>query len=356
MRSSDAARISSGGQYSDVTRPDGDPDPGALVSLDEIRDAAQRIRGVVLRTPLLRLDEQTLVKPESLQPTGSFKIRGAYNTLAQLTPEERQRGVVAHSSGNHAQAVARAARMLGIRAVVVMPENAPAVKVAGVTRDGAEIVFVGPDNVERVARAHEIAHRDGSVLVSSADDRRVVTGQATCGLEIVEQLAELSVGAPVSVLVPVGMGGLSAGIATAVKQLLPTATVMGVEPALAADTRDSLAAGRPVAWSSADTARTMADGLRAEAPAPIPFAHQMHYLDGVLTVEEAEIAAAVRLAASALRLVLEPSGATALAALFAHRNKLPAGQVVVVASGGNVDEERYIELLSGGRSAAGGAA
>ncbi|HEY5488420.1 MAG TPA: pyridoxal-phosphate dependent enzyme, partial [Candidatus Limnocylindrales bacterium] len=223
----------------------------SLVTVEDVRQAAQRIRGVALRTPLLRFRELGFVKPENLQPSGSFKIRGAYNTLSQLSDEEKGRGVVAHSSGNHAQAVCLAARLLGIRAVVVMPDNAPQVKVDGVRRYGGEIVFVGPANEERVQRAHEIADAEGLALVSSADDRRVVAGQGTVGLEIVEQLDEMSdPGATdlLVVLVPVGLGGLAAGVALTVKSLRPDAQVWGVEPELAADTHDSLAAGERTPW------------------------------------------------------------------------------------------------------------
>jgi threonine dehydratase len=318
---------------------------GPLVSLADIRAAAERIRGVALRTPLLPFGDGSFLKPESLQPTGSFKIRGAYNAMAQLPKTELARGVVTHSSGNHAQAIARAARLLGTRAVVVMPENAPRSKVDGVRGDGAEIVFVGPHNSERVERAHQIAERDGLTLIPSADNLRVIAGQGTIGLEIIEQLAELGTAGTPVVLVPVGLGGLAAGIATAIKSLLPEAHVFGVEPELAADTRDSLAAGRPVAWPPERTAATSADGLRAESPAPRPFAHLRRHLDGVLTVSEAQIGRAVGLAARAARLVLEPSGAVALAALVERADELPAGPRVAVLSGGNVDAERYIDLL-----------
>ncbi len=322
-------------------------DEHTLVTINDIRAAAERLRGVALRTPLLPFRDGAYLKPESLQPTGSFKIRGAYNALAQLSADERSRGVVTHSSGNHAQAIARAARLLGIRALVVMPDNAPRIKVDGVRADGAEIIFVGPHNEERVARAHEIAERDGMNLVPSANDPRVIAGQGTIGLEIVEQLAELGVGEAPVVLAPVGLGGLAAGIATAVKSLLPAARVFGVEPALAADARDSLERGEVAAWPAEQTARTIADGLRGESPAALPFAHLRRYLGGVLVVEEDEIRRAMGVAAREARLVLEPSGATALAGLLGHAAELPAGPVVVVLSGGNVDPELYVELLAG---------
>jgi threonine dehydratase len=318
--------------------------PDELVTLADIRAAADRIAGVALRTPLLPFGGDNWLKPESLQPTGSFKIRGAYNALAQLTAVERARGVVTHSSGNHAQAIARAARLLGMRAVVVMPENAPAIKVAGVRADGAEIVFVGPHNAERVARAHQIADQQGLALVPSADNLHVIAGQGTIGLEIVAQLHEAGVAEAPVVFVPVGLGGLAAGVATAIKSLRTGAHVFGVEPELAADTRDSLAAGEIVAWAGEQTARTMADGLRGEAPAPIPFAHLRRHLDGMLTVSEDEIARALREAAWRAKLIIEPSGAVALAALLFHATELPAGARIALLSGGNADPARYLEL------------
>lgn len=318
-----------------------------LVTLNDVRAAHSRVRGLVVRTPLLRFRDVGFVKPENMQPTGSFKIRGAYNTLAQLSPDQRKIGIVAHSSGNHAQAVALAARLLGIRCVVVMPDNAPQIKIDGVRRNGGEIVFVGPANVERVARAHEIADRDGLELVSSANDVRVVAGQGTLGVEIVEQLAELGVADPLVVLVPVGLGGLAAGVSLAVKSLRPDAHVFGVEPELAADTHDSLAAGVRTPWPADQVGRTMADGLRGEAPAEIPFAYLQRYLDGVILVSEREIQEALGVAAGESKQVVEPSGAVALAGLLAHRDELPEGTVVAVLSGGNVDPERYLELLAG---------
>jgi threonine dehydratase len=318
----------------------------AMPTLNDVQAAAERIRGIALRTPLLPFRERDFIKAESLQPTGSFKIRGAYNTLAQLTREEREHGIVAHSSGNHAQAVARAGRLLGIRVVVVMPDNAPEIKVAGVKADGGEIVFVGPHNEERVTRAHEMADAEGLTLISSANDERIVCGQGTIGLELAEQLDEEGVASPPVVLVPCGLGGLSAGIALALKSLRLDARVIGVEPETAADTRDSLAHGELRPWPADKTSGTIADGLRAEAPAQIPFEIQKRYLDRVLTVSEEQIGEAVRVAAHEARLVLEPSGAVTLAALLHHRGDLPDDPVVAIASGGNVDPARYVEFLA----------
>ncbi len=302
--------------------------------------------GVVFRTPLLPFRKGSFIKAESLQKTGSFKMRGAYNALAQLTTDQRARGVVAHSSGNHAQAVARAARLLGLRAVVVMPSNAPAIKIAGVRSDGAEIVVVGPHNPERVARAHEIAEHEGLTLVPSANDIRVIGGQGTIGFEIAAQLLEFEIDAPPVVLLPIGLGGLAAGVAAAIHRIHPGAQVFGVEPALAADTRDSLTRGERVAWPVEQTGMTIADGLRGESVAEIPFAILQRHLAGVIVVEEDEIVNAMKVAAREAHLVLEPSGATSLAALLSHRDELPTGPVVVVASGGNVDPQRYVEWLA----------
>nr|MBA2255122.1 pyridoxal-phosphate dependent enzyme [Chloroflexota bacterium] len=237
----------------------------ALVSLQDIRDAAARLRGITVRTPLLRFGRPVLgdprgetrgyLKPENLQPIGAFKLRGAYNAIAQLTADERLHGVVAHSSGNHAQGVARAARLLGVAATIVMPRNAPRLKVAGVEGDGARIVTVSDDPEERASRAAELAVADGRTLVPPFDDARVVAGQGTIGLEIVEQIAELDGDEPpepLTVLVPIGGGGLAAGVAAAVKSLRPDARVFGVEPELAADARDSLREGRIVRWEPRD--------------------------------------------------------------------------------------------------------
>jgi threonine dehydratase len=318
-----------------------------VVTLEDIRAAADRLHGVAVRTPLLAFREGAWIKPESLQPTGSFKIRGAYNALASLDEEERSRGVVAHSSGNHAQALARAGRLLGVRVVVVMPSNAPRVKVAGVERDGAEIVFVGPHNAERVQRAHELADAEGLILIPSANLPAVIAGQGTAGLEIVEQLGELGVDGRATVLAPIGLGGLCAGIAVAVKSLRSDWNVVGVEPALAADTRESLERGQRVTWAAEDTARTVADGLRGESPAEIAFDLMRGRVSTVVTVEEDQIIDAMRLAAREAKLVLEPSGTASLAAFLNHRDTLPEGPIVILASGGNVDPDRYVEWLSG---------
>jgi threonine dehydratase len=338
---------------------------GGLVTLEDIRRAAAGLAGITVRTPLLpfgrpaagdpRGHPRTWVKPESLQPIGAFKLRGAWTAVSSLGPEARIRGVVAHSSGNHAQGVARAARLLGIPAVIVMPEDAPAVKVAGVRADGAEIVHVGPASDERVAMAERLVAGRGLVLIPAYDDVRIIAGQGTCGLEIVEQVAELGHGdEPLSVLVPIGGGGFAAGVATAVKALRPDARVLGVEPELAADAAESLRTGAIVRWGSDRVGRTAADGMRTSAVGTIPFRHLQAHLDGVVTVSEAGIARAMVRAARDARLVIEPSGATTLAAvLFDTGMADAAGHVVAIVSGGNVDPARYDELIAVGIAAGG---
>jgi threonine dehydratase len=315
-----------------------------LVTIEEIREAAARIRGAATRTPLLRWDDRTWLKPESLQPVGAFKMRGAYNTIAGLTDEERSRGVVTYSSGNHAQAVARAARLLGTRATIVMPENAPRVKVEGVRRDGAEIIFTGPSSGERHRIALDLVAEQGSVMIEPYDDRRIIAGQGTAGLEIAEDLPDVT-----SVLIPVSGGGLSAGIATAVKALAPEARVIGVEPELAADARESLAAGEIVSWDASLTTRTMADGLRVEHLGRLPFIHLRRFMDEIVTVSEEQMVEAIRRLAHAARIVAEPSGAAAMAAHLSGAAPQPKGddRRVIVISGGNIDPAQLAEFLGG---------
>ena len=322
----------------------------ALVTIDDVRRAAANLAGVAVRTPLLAFGTAgpggppVLLKAESLQPIGAFKIRGAYHAISTLTPEERARGVVTHSSGNHAQGVARAARLLGTRAVIVMPSNAPAIKRRRVEADGAEIVTVGPASDERAAMADRLATERGLTLIPPYDDDRVIAGQGTLGLEIAEDVPDLA-----AVLIPIGGGGLSSGVAVAVRALHPGARILGVEPEVAADARDSLRQGRIVRWSAEDVTRTMADGVRGQAIGRRPFAHLSRLMDDVVTVSEEEIAATVRLIAEETRLVVEPSGAVAPAAarFQAQQSSLAGlkGTVVAVVSGGNVDPERYRELL-----------
>jgi threonine dehydratase len=319
-----------------------------LVGIEAIREAAATLRGVAIRTPLVafgRPEARRFLKAESLQPIGAFKIRGAYVAVASLPSDERARGVITYSSGNHAQGVARAARLLGVPAVVVMPSDAPAVKKARVEADGAEVVVVGPSSEERQRVAEEIATERGLAIIPPFDDDRIIAGQGTVGLEIAEDLPDVA-----AVLVPIGGGGLASGVAAAVRALVPGARLIGVEPELAADARQSLREGRIVRWPAENVSRTIADGTRTTAIGRRNFAHLSRLLDDVVTVSEEEIAAGVRLAAEESRLVVEPSGALTVAAIafrsaeagLAHLD----GPVVAVVSGGNVDPGLYRTLLA----------
>jgi len=319
-----------------------------LVTIDEIRAAAATLTGVALRTPLVpfgRPERRQWLKAESLQPIGAFKLRGAYNAVASLSAAERAKGVITYSSGNHAQGVARAARLFGIPAVIVMPSDAPALKRARVEEDGAKVVIVGTASDERKQRAEEIAAARGLAIIPPYDDRRIVAGQGTCGLEIAESMPDVAV-----VLVPIGGGGLAAGVAAAISALAPSARVIGVEPELAADARESLAAGHIVRWEADRVSRTIADGTRTQSIGTLNFAHLRLQMERVVTVSEAEIAAAVRLAAEEARLVVEPSGALSIAAMRFHAAELGldpvAGPIVGVISGGNVDPELYRGYLA----------
>jgi threonine dehydratase len=319
-----------------------------LVDIAEIRAAAAVLAGVALRTPLVPFgapERRQWLKAESLQPIGAFKLRGAYHAAAVLTPEERGRGLITYSSGNHAQGVARAARLFGVPAVIVMPSDAPALKRARVEADGAEVVVVGTASDERKRVAEQLAAARGLSIIPPYDDRRIVAGQGTCGLEIAEDLADVA-----AVLVPIGGGGLASGVAAAIRALAPGARVIGVEPELAGDARESLEQGRIVRWEADQVSRTIADGTRTQSLGRLNFAHLSTQMDRVAVVCEAEIAAAVRLAAEEARLVVEPSGALPIAAMRFHARELgldPAdGPIVGVVSGGNVDPDRYLEYLA----------
>jgi threonine dehydratase len=311
-----------------------------LVTIDDIRAAAERIRGSVVRTPLIPApwgdpERPLWLKPENLQAIGAFKVRGAFNAIARLDEATRARGVVAYSSGNHAQAVAYAAAKYGISASIVMPEETPEVKITATRSHGAEVVLCAPGERERVA--DEVVSRTGGVLIPPFDHPDVIAGQGTIGLEIVEDLPDVA-----NVLVPVSGAGLASGVATAVKALAPRAKVIGVEPELAGDTAAGLAAGHRVDWSITDRSRTIADGLRSQ-PSELTFAHLQKLLDGVITVSENEIRDAVREIALRAHLVAEPSGATALAAY--RRGPTPTGPTVVIVSGGNVEATLLAEIL-----------
>jgi len=308
----------------------------SLVTLDEIRRAAAVLRGVAVRTPLLpadalseRVGVPVWLKPEMLQRGGAFKLRGAYTYVARMAPEERARGVIAPSSGNHAQAVALAARLFGVPATVVMPTTVSPAKRAGAERLGATVELAGTTTADRMQRAEEIAEATGQRIVPPYDDPTIVAGQGTAGLELVEDSAE-----PLgTVLVPVGGGGLSAGVAAAVKLLSPGTRVIGVEPAGAPTLTRARAAGRPVLL---ERTGSIADGLLAVQVGGVPFAHHQAYVDDVVTVEDEPMVAAMRFLLDRMKLVAEPSGAITVAALWSEVVR-PVGTTVAVLSGGNVE-------------------
>lgn len=323
-----------------------------LVGLETIRAAAARIAGIAIRTPLLRAPfarvagrgtgREIRLKAESLQPVGAFKMRGASNKILQLSPDEIRRGVITYSSGNHAQAVAYAAREVGAKAVIVMPSNAPAVKRAATLALGAEVVDVGVASSERLAKAEELVRKHGYVVIPPYDDEQIIAGQATCGLEIVEDLPDVDL-----VLSPVSGGGLLSGVAAAVKQMNPEIKVFGVEPELAADTAESYRTGKIATWPAELTSRTIADGLRTQSVGVRNFAHIRAFVDGIVTVSEAEIRAAMRAIVATTRLVPEPSGAVTTAALLFHASELPAyRKAAAIVSGGNVDPALLAEVLT----------
>jgi threonine dehydratase len=326
--------------------------PDQLITLETIRAAATRISSIAVRTPLVRAQfsglsghgqpREIYLKAESLQPIGAFKIRGASNKILQLTPEQISRGVITYSSGNHAQGVAYAAREVGAKAVIVMPSNAPAIKRAATLAMGAEIVDVGVASSERLAKSDELVRKHGYVVIPPYDDEQIIAGQATCGLEIVETLPEVDL-----VLAPVSGGGLLSGVAAAVKQLRPQAKVFGVEPELAGDTAESFRTGQIVTWPAELVSRTIADGLRTQSVGVRNFAHLQAFVEGIITVTESEIRAAMRAIVAATRLVPEPSGAVSTAALLFHAAQLPPYKTAVaVVSGGNVDPALLAQILT----------
>lgn len=317
-----------------------------LVTLDEIRAAKQRLAGVAVRTPLYRLERARLrmikladpdfdiyIKAESEQPIGSFKLRGAYNMVAQLSPESLRRGVITYSSGNHAQGVAYAARALGAKAVIVMPDNTPQIKKEATKALGAEIVTVGPSSSERQAKAEELAEQFGYSVIPPYDDAAIIAGQATCAMEILEQLPNVDL-----ILAPVSGGGLLSGTGAAVKLTAPVVQVWGAEPELAADAKESFEARRLIKWPAEKTTRTIGDGLRTQSLGTLNFEHVMAYVDGIIAVTEAEILSAMKAMLAATKLIPEPSGAVALAAALYHAQELPhVRKVAIVLSGGNLE-------------------
>ena len=315
-----------------------------LITLSDLTGAAARIAPVAVRTPLLpfdaaseRLGADIWVKPEMLQRGGAFKFRGEYNFLAQLSPEERARGVIAPSSGNHAQAVALAARLFGVKAVVVMPTTVTPAKRGGAERLGARIELAGTTTQDRMDRAMELVEAEGLTMVPPYDHEWIIAGQGTAGLEIAADMPDVE-----TVLVPVGGGGLSAGVATAIKLRAPRARVVGVEPTSAPKLSKAREAGRPVRIPAGGG---LADGLLAVEVGGITFAHHQRYVDEVVQVEDAALRCAMRLLLDRVKLVTEPSGAITVAALM-EGIVTPRGKTVAVLSGGNIEWAGLVPLVS----------
>jgi threonine dehydratase len=310
-----------------------------LVSLDDIRAAAERVRPVARLTPLIdvsaALGRPLFLKCESLQPGGAFKIRGAYNMVAQLTDDQRRRGVITFSSGNHGQAMALAARELGAPAVVVMPTTAPQIKIDGTRSFGAEVIFAGTTSVDRRTRAEAEAEKRGLTMVPPFDHEWIIAGQGTAGLEILEQLPDVR-----AVLVPIGGGGLVAGVAAAIKLTRPEVQVIGVEPSGAAAMKASVDAGHAV---TLDRTQSIADGLMPVRPGDLTFAHVQAYVDRIVTVDDPEIIDAVLWTFEKAKIVAEPSGAATVAAALGGVVD-SAGPIVAIVSGGNMGLERLEEL------------
>jgi threonine dehydratase len=318
-----------------------------LVSLADIEAAAVRIRPAARVTPLLEVPWPTgdgggrlLLKCENLQPMGAFKIRGAYNMLAQLPREALQRGVITYSSGNHGQAVALAAKTLGARAVIVMPTTAPSIKVEGARAYGAEVTFAGTTSLDRKQRAEELARERRLTIVPPFDHSMIIAGQGTVGLEILDQCPEVT-----AVLVEVGGGGLSSGVSAAIKQRSPHVRVVGVEPEGAPKMKRSLEAGQVV---TLEKTGSIADGLLTIRPGDLTFEHVRAFIDEVVTVPDDEMVRAIAWLFRNARLVVEPSGAVTVAALMRNLGGIDAsrGPVVAIVSGGNVEPEHYARYIS----------
>jgi threonine dehydratase len=313
-----------------------------IVTLEDIQQAHARLNGITVHTPAIDVTAEIadpgdtrrlFLKLENLQPIGAFKLRGAYNKIASLTPEERKRGVIAYSSGNHAQGVAYAARALNTKAVIVMPGNAPPIKLKATAGMGAEIVKVGAGSQERQLKAEELAAQHGYAIVPPYNDEKIIAGQGTMGLEILEQVPDVE-----TVLVPVGGGGMISGVAAAIKLSRPSVKVVGVEPALAADAQASFRSGKVVNLAAEEVTRTMADGLRTQSIGAINFEHIRKFVDDIVTVSEEEIREATRRLSMNPRTVAEPSGAVSVAGFLFHGKELPAATVhVAVISGGNIE-------------------
>lgn len=315
-----------------------------LVDLQQVEEAAARIEGRVRRTPVVPTSLGSthvpfLLKAECLQVTGSFKARGATNAVLQLSEDERARGVVTHSSGNHAQALARAAREAGIEATVVMPRSTPEVKRQATLQHGAHVELVEASH--RASRVEELREQTGAVFISPFDNAAIIAGQGTAGLEIIDDVPGLA-----SIWVPVSGGGLVSGIAAAVKARAPHVRVIGVEPELAGDLAEGFARRERVTWEAQRTARTIADGLRVQAVGELNWRHITAYVDDVVTVSEDAIRTAMRTIILECKLLAEPSGAVSVAGFLEHHELAGHGTAVAVVSGGNVEAELLREVLA----------
>jgi threonine dehydratase len=315
-----------------------------MITIEQIQAARRRIAGVARVTPLIDVSaaggRPFYLKCENFQPGGAFKIRGAFNMVSQLSDEQRRRGVITYSSGNHGQAMALAARTLGAPAVVVMPTTAPAIKIEGTRAFGAEVIFAGTTSSERRARAEAEAASRGLTMVPPFDHELIVTGQATTGLEILDQLPDVA-----AVVVPIGGGGLAAGVAAAIKQTSSRIAIIGVEPTGAAAMKVSLDAGKPVTLPKTET---VADGLMPVRPGDLTFELLKEFADAVITVDDEAIVDAVLWTLSKAKIVAEPSGAASIAAVLTgavDRNGRIDGPIVAIVSGGNVDLDRLSLLL-----------
>ena len=323
-----------------------------MITLSDLQSAQSLLQGVTVRTRLIEFPENMwgqppsvvqprfLLKPENQQPIGAFKLRGAYNKIASLSEADRKKGVISYSSGNHAQGVAYAARALNVKAIIVMPNNAPVIKREATAKLGAEIVLVGPASDERKAKAEQLAAQHGYVIVPPYNDEKIIAGQGTIGLEILDDLPEVD-----AVFSPVGGGGLISGVAAAIKLTNPKVKVIGVEPELAADAQASLRTGKIVQFPAEQVSRTLADGLRTQSVGPINFEHIRAYVDDIITVTEDEIRQAMKLLARNPQTIAEPSGAVATAGFLFHANQLPRTKLnVAIISGGNI-EPAMLEAL-----------
>ena len=332
-----------------------------MITLSDLQSARSRLDGVTVRTRLIEFphtmwgqppsavrpgEARLFLKPENQQPIGAFKLRGAYNKIASLSAEDRRRGVITYSSGNHAQGVAYAARALKTKAVIVMPNNAPMIKRGATAKLGAEIVLVGPGSAERQLKAEQLAAEHGYIIVPPYNDEKIIAGQGTIGLEILEDLAEQGLSdIEAAIFCPVGGGGLISGVAAAIKLTNPRINVIGVEPELAADAQASFRSGKIVQFPAEQVSRTLADGLRTQSIGDINFEHIRRYVDDIVTVTEDEIRHAMKFLATNHSTIAEPSGAVAVAGFLFRRDQLPETNLnVAIISGGNLEPSQLEEL------------